>query len=546
MTSLAQTESTSSSSTEFYSSENTNLLGAAGSITAATMVSRVLAVGREMVMSAYFGAGYYTDAFNIAFRIPNLLRDLFAEGALSSAFVPTLVRRLTEKGREEAWLLASRVTNGLAIILSAITLLFYFGARWFVFLFAGDLSSSPGKFELTVQMTRIMSPFLLCVALAAAIMAMLNASGKFFVPAMAPSAFNVCSILAGVFLSPLMPRIGLAPVVSMAIGALVGGASQFLIQVPSAYRLGFRFRPLLDFNDPGVRQIAVLMLPALIGLSATQVNIAVDTHLASQFGNGPVSYLNYAFRLIQLPIGLFAVAIATSTLTAVSFHAARKQIGRLCRTVTSSLRIAACLTFPATVGLILFRHEVVALLYQRGRFLPADTLLTSQALLYYSMALFAYSGVKILVPTFYALSDTKTPVRLSVATVAVKIGLNFLFIGPLGFRGLALATAVASWFNLVVLTRSFSKRTGALWGWEELWVYLRIVCASLIMGAIALLAYYGTLEVFSPHGALGLLLHLGIAIGVGMGSILPLLRLLHVEEARQLSQMFLRVAGRLI
>jgi len=499
-----------------------------------------------MVMSAYFGAGYYTDAFNIAFRIPNLLRDLFAEGALSSAFVPTLVRRLTEKGREEAWLLASRVTNGLAIILSAITLLFYFGARWFVFLFAGDLSSSPGKFELTVQMTRIMSPFLLCVALAAAIMAMLNASGKFFVPAMAPSAFNVCSILAGVFLSPLMPRIGLAPVVSMAIGALVGGASQFLIQVPSAYRLGFRFRPLLDFNDPGVRQIAVLMLPALIGLSATQVNIAVDTHLASQFGNGPVSYLNYAFRLIQLPIGLFAVAIATSTLTAVSFHAARKQIGRLCRTVTSSLRIAACLTFPATVGLILFRHEVVALLYQRGRFLPADTLLTSQALLYYSMALFAYSGVKILVPTFYALSDTKTPVRLSVATVAVKIGLNFLFIGPLGFRGLALATAVASWFNLVVLTRSFSKRTGALWGWEELWVYLRIVCASLIMGAIALLAYYGTLEVFSPHGALGLLLHLGIAIGVGMGSILPLLRLLHVEEARQLSQMFLRVAGRLI
>jgi putative peptidoglycan lipid II flippase len=546
MTSIGQAESTSSSLAEFYSTDNTNLLSAAGSITAATMISRVLAVGREMIMSGYFGAGYYTDAFNIAFRIPNLLRDLFAEGALSSAFVPTLVRRLTEKGKEEAWLLASRVTNALAIVLSAITLLFYFGARWFVFLFAGDLSSSPGKFELAVQMTRIMSPFLLCVALAAAVMAMLNASGKFFVPAMAPSAFNVCSILAGVFLSPLMPGLGFAPVVSMAIGALVGGASQFLIQVPSAYRLGFRFRPLVDFGDPGVRQIAMLMLPALVGLSATQVNIAVDTHLASHFGNGPVSYLNYAFRLIQLPIGLFAVAIATSSLAAVSFHAARNHIGKLSRTVTSSLRLAACLTFPATVGLILFRHEVVALLYQRGKFLPADTELTSQVLLFYSMALFAYSGVKILVPTFYALNDTKTPVRLSVATVGVKIGLNFLFIGALGFLGLALATAVASWFNLVLLTRSFSKRTGVQWGWEELWVYLRIVCASLIMGSAALLAYYGALRVFPSHGTLGLLLHMGIAIGVGMASILPLLRLVQVDEAKQLSQIVLRAAGKLL
>jgi putative peptidoglycan lipid II flippase len=546
MTSIGQAESTSSSLAEFYSTDNTNLLSAAGSITAATIISRVLAVGREMIMSGYFGAGYYTDAFNIAFRIPNLLRDLFAEGALSSAFVPTLVRRLTEKGKEEAWLLASRVTNALAIVLSAITLLFYFGARWFVFLFAGDLSSSPGKFELTVQMTRIMSPFLLCVALAAAVMAMLNASGKFFVPAMAPSAFNICSILAGVFLSPLMPGLGLAPVVSMAIGALVGGASQFLIQVPSAYRLGFRFRPLVDFGDPGVRQIAMLMLPALVGLSATQVNIAVDTHLASHFGNGPVSYLNYAFRLIQLPIGLFAVAIATSSLAAVSFHAARNHIGKLSRTVTSSLRLAACLTFPATVGLILFRHEVVALLYQRGKFLPADTELTSQALLFYSLALFAYSGVKILVPTFYALSDTKTPVRLSVATVGVKIGLNFLFIGALGFLGLAFATAVASWFNLVLLTRSFSRRTGVQWGWGELWIYLRIVCASLIMGSAALLAYYGALRVFPSHGTLGLLLHLGIAIGVGMASILPLLRLVQVDEARQLSQIVLRAAGKLL
>jgi putative peptidoglycan lipid II flippase len=187
------------------------------------MISRVPAVGREMVMSGYFGAGFYTDAFNVAFRIPNLLRDLFAEGALSSAFVPTFIRYMTDRGREEAWLLANRVINALLVILAAVTLLFYFGAPWFVYLFAGNFASSPGKSELTVQMTRIMSPFLLCVALAPAMMGMLNASGRFFIPAMAPSAFNVCTILAGIFLAHPMRNFGLAPIVSMAIGALLGG-----------------------------------------------------------------------------------------------------------------------------------------------------------------------------------------------------------------------------------------------------------------------------------------------------------------------------------
>lgn len=507
----------------------------------ATMISRVLAMGREMIMSTYFGAGYYTDAFNAAFRVPNLLRDLFAEGALSSAFVPTFIRYLTEKGEKEAWLLANRVINALAVILSLITLLFYFGASWFVYLLAAPFSSIPGKFELTVQMTRVMSPFLLMVALAAAVMAMLNAGGRFFVPAMAPSAFNVCCILAGIFLSPVMPRFGLAPVVSMAIGALLGGASQFLIQLPSAYKSGFRYRFVLDFKDPGVRQIGKLMLPAVIGLSATQVNIAVDTQLAGSYGNGPVSYLNYAFRLMQLPIGLFGVAIATTTLATVSFHAAKNNIESLKNTVAGSLRLAACLTFPATVGLILFRREVIELLYQRGQFLPADTAKTSQVLFLYALALFAYSGVKILVPTFYALHDTKTPVRLSVATVAVKIAANFLLIIPLGFLGLALATAIASWFNFALLVRSFAQRTAMRWGLGELMCYVRIAAASTLMGFAALLAYAAAQALLPLRGTLGLSLHLGIAITVGMAVLLPLLRLFKVEEERELSGLLMRL-----
>jgi putative peptidoglycan lipid II flippase len=510
------------------------------------MISRVLAMGREMVMSAYFGAGYYTDAFNAAFRVPNLLRDLFAEGALSSAFVPAFIRCMADKGEAEAWLLANKVINVLTVVLAGITLLFYFGASWFVYLLAAPFASIPGKFELTVQMTRIMSPFLLFVALAAAVMGMLNAGGRFFMPAMAPAAFNVCAILAGIFLSPLMPGIGLDPVVSMAIGALIGGASQLFVQLPSAYRTGFRFQFVLDFKDPGVRQIAKIMLPAVIGLSATQINMAVDTQLAGSYGNGPISYLNYAFRLIQLPIGLFGVSIATTTLTAVSLQAATNRIEQLRHTVASSLRMAACLTFPATVGLVLFRREIIQLLYQRGLFLPSDTARTSQVLLLYAVALFAYSGVKILVPTFYALSETRTPVRLSVVTVAAKIAANFLFIVPLGFLGLALATAVASWLNFALLARSFAKRTASHWKWGDLVVYVRIAGASLIMGLVAFLTFQAGQRLLTALGTLGLALHLGIAIAAAMISILPLLRLFKVSEERELSGIIMRLAGKLL
>lgn len=509
------------------------------------MISRVLAMGREMVMSTYFGAGYYTDAFNAAFRVPNLLRDLFAEGALSSAFVPTFIRYTSDKGEAEAWLLANRVMNALAVILSIVTLMFYFGASWFVYLLAAPFASIPGKFELTVQMTRIMSPFLLFVALASAVMGMLNAGGRFFIPAMAPSAFNMCAILAGIYLSPVMPRYGLAPVVSMAIGALIGGASQLFIQVPAAYKCGYRYRFVLDFRDPGVRQIGKLMLPAVVGLSATQINIAVDTQLAGSYGNGPVSYLNYAFRLMQLPIGLFGVAIATTTLATVSLHAAKNNMPALKNTVTASLRLAACLTFPASVGLILFRREVIELLYQHGAFTALATSKTSQVLFLYALALFAYSGVKILVPVFYAMNDTRTPVRLSITTVAIKVAVNFLLIVPLGFLGLALATAIASWLNFLLLARSYAKRTATQWGMKELVVYLRIAAASLIMGLVAFLAYLLARNLMHIRGTLGLSIHLGTAIVVGMGVLLPLLRAFRVEEERELSGIVARLAGKL-
>ena len=517
-----------------------NVARAAGAVTVATAISRILGVAREMVMAKYFGAGYYTDAFNIAYRIPNLFRDLFAEGALSSAFIPTFVRGLHQEGREAAWALANRVITALLVLLGLVTLIFFVFAKGFVFLLAAGYADTPGKMELTTQMTRIMSPFLLCVALAAVVMGMLNASGSFFVPAVAPSAFNVCCILAGIFLSPFMSAFGMEPVVSMAFGALFGGASQFIVQVPSACRIGWRFRLSLDLRDPGLRRIAKLMLPALIGLSATQINITVDSQLASQYGNGPVSWLNYAFRLMQLPIGLFGVAIATATAAAVSHHAAAGAFEKLSHTVHSSLRLAACLTFPATVGLLVLREPIVCLLYERGSFLAEDTIQTSKVLALYSLALFAYSAVKILVPAFYALGDTRTPVRSSIITVAIKIAVNFVLITRMGFLGLALATAMASWVNFALLLRQMDRAVpGGSWR-KDIGAYARIGAASALMGLAAVMVFKGSDSWLPGAGTLHLAICLGTAITLGGTVYLPLLGLFRVAEARELTDIVRR------
>jgi putative peptidoglycan lipid II flippase len=271
--------------------------GVAGKVGAAIAISRVLGLVRECVQAKYFGAGFATDAFSVAFRIPGLLRDLFSEGALSAAFLPAFTRRLKLDSKESAWLLANRLINALLIFLGGVTLAFFFGAKFLVYLQAAGFTAIPGKLELATLMTRILSPFLLCVSLAAVFMGMLNACGSFFLPALASSVFNVCCILAGIFLSPFMPRWGMEPIAAMAAGALVGGFGQFAVMLPSARARGFRWRWTLDFSDPYMRRVGRLMLPAVLGLSATQINIIVDSQLASMYGDGPVSWLGYAFRI---------------------------------------------------------------------------------------------------------------------------------------------------------------------------------------------------------------------------------------------------------
>jgi putative peptidoglycan lipid II flippase len=521
------------------------IFSAACSVSIATFISRVLGLLREMVLAKYFGAGLFTDAFNVAYRIPNLLRDLFSEGALSSAFIPTFIQRLTHGGKEQAWLLANRVLSAMLVIFGGFTLIIFWGSKGFVYLMAAGFASIPEKFNLTVQMTQIMSPFLLCIALASVGMGLLNACGSFFVPAMASSVFNICCILAGIFLSPLMPHWGYPPIVSMAVGSLIGGISQFVVMMPSAHKIGFRYHFVLGLSDPDLRHIAHLMLPAVIGLSAAQINTTVDCQLASIYGNGPVSWLNYGFRLIQFPLGVFGIAIATVTTATVSRMAALNDREKLQRTLASGLRMAACLSFPATVGLIIFRNEIVRLIYERGSFLPSDTIRTGQVLLLYSIGLFSYSAVKIIAPAFYALNDARTPVRTSLASVAAKVALNLVLILRLGFLGLALATSIASWVNFGMLCRQLPRKTGVHWNKDEAAVYFRIALASLAMGVIGLLSFQASAKVFSGSGTLMQCLHLALAITVSIFSLLPLFRLFRVEEAKEIFRIISSLKNRI-
>ncbi len=446
------------------------------------MCSRVLGLVREQVFAGLFGAGYAYDAFVVAFRIPNLLRDLFGEGALSAAFVTVFSDYDTNRGREATWQLASNVLVFISILLSLITLAGIFFARDIVNLLAPDFALITGKTELTSLLTMIMFPFLLFVALSAVVMGMLNTRGKFFIPAMSSSFFNLGSIVGGVSLAFILPKFGMPAIVGMAWGTLIGGLMQLAIQLPTLRKTGFRFKPQLNLRDPGLRRILWLMLPATVGLSATQINIFVNTNFASSCMEGSVSWLNYAFRMVQLPIGVFGVAFSIAAMPVLAKQAAQKDLQALRQTFSSSLVMVFSLTIPATIGLILLAEPIIRLIFEHGAFDAVDTLRTAQALTCYAYGLFAYSAVKIMVPVFYALNDTRYPVMGSFLAVAANITIITLTIDAFEFRAIALATSCSMAFNFLFLgTVLYRKLTGFSLGYLAMGV-IKIILASLIMG----------------------------------------------------------------
>jgi putative peptidoglycan lipid II flippase len=520
------------------------LARSAGSIGVATMTSRILGLVREQVLASLFGAGNAMDAFNVAFRIPNLVRDLFAEGAMSAAFVPTFTRRLASQGRASAWMLGNHVVTALLVVTGALVAAGIVFAGPLTRLLAAEYATVEGKLELTISLTRILLPFLTLVAVAAAFMGMLNALHRFFVPALAPAMFNLGTIASALLLVPLAPHLGFEPIVAIAIGTILGGMGQVAMQWPLLRREGYRYRPTVDLRDPGLREVLLLMGPGTIGLAATQVNLLVNTVLATGQGTGAVSWLNYAFRLMYLPIGVFGVSIATAAVPSISRHAALDDFSAVRRTVASALRMMLVLNVPATAGLAVLASPIVALIFERGRFTPDDTAAVAWALICYAPGLIGYSAVKIAVPSFYALGDSRTPTVTAVTTVAVNVALNIALVRVMGFRGLALGTALAALFNASALLWLLSRRLGGLGPGAVAPTLLRIAVASAIMAAAA----YGVdafLREAWPGRSVPLqTARLGLAIGfslVVLAGAARLLRVREVEEAvRQVASRFAR------
>ena len=507
------------------------------------MTSRLLGLVRDQVLAYLFGAGNAMDAFTIGFRIPNLMRDLFAEGAMSAAFVPTFTRRLAARGRDEAWKLGNQLINVLIVTTGLLVVAGIVFAAPLVSLFAGDYAEVPGKLELTTTLTRIMLPFLSLVAIAAAFMGMLNSLQHFFTPALSPAMFNLAMIASGFALVPLMPRLGLPPIAGMAIGAIAGGFGQVIMQWPALHRAGYRYRPMLNLRDPGLREILRLMGPGTLGLAAVQINLLVNTVLATGEGTGAVSWLSYAFRLMYLPIGLFGVSIATAVLPALSQQAARGAPDAMRQTISSALRLTLMLNVPATIGLVALATPIVALIFERGSFTAADTAATAAALACYAPGLLGYSAVKIVVPSFYALGDSRTPALISVGSVALNVALNLLLVKFLGYRGLALGTAIAAVVNAVTLLHVLRRRLGGLEDRRLVTALAKITVAAACMGLAAAAAERWLASVWPTPEVLGQTIRLGSAIAVGLVVLAGTARVLRIEEFDEARQ---RILARLL
>jgi len=476
----------------------------AGVASFAVLTSRVSGLVRESIMGAMFGAGSAMDAFIVGFRIPNLARDLFAEGALSSAFIPTFVDYLNKRTREEAAHLANLVATAIILIVGVLCIAGVFISPWLVgVLTKGWVQNAPDKYHLAVLLTQIMFPFLLLVSLAAQAMGILNACNQFAVPAFSSTWFNGSSVVFGLTLGFLVgPRLGFEPIVGMSIGVLIGGAMQLLCQAPSLLKQGFRFRPAFDFDHPGLRHILKLMGPAIIGNASVQVNVLVNTMFAASISDpvrgldGPVGWLNYAFRFMQLPLGLFGVAIATATLPAIGRSASSGDVDEFRETLARSLGLVFLLTVPSAMGLILMGPSIVGAVYERHKFEVYDTQQTAMALSCYALGLVGYSAIKVLSPAFYALKDSRTPMVVSLASIAINAGVAFglVRVANLGHAGLALATSSVAMFSFLVLFWLMKRRIGGIHGRRLRAVIVKVAAGSFLMA----------LTVFVVHWAIGL------------------------------------------
>jgi putative peptidoglycan lipid II flippase len=524
----------------------------AGIVSAAVAFSRISGLIREMVMAYAFGAGYRHDSFLLGFRIPNLSRDLFAEGALSSSFIPTFTNSLVNADKRDAAELAHQLTSMILLVVGTLCLLGMIFAPQLVGLLAPGFAADPVKFMLAVKLARIMFPYLLLVALSTQVMGMLNAQGSFGVPATASIFLNVGAVGVGLFLGYVIgPYIGLPPIEGMAYGILAGGAMQLAWQLPRLREMGFRFYPAWRWNHPGLRQIGRLMAPAVIASLAMQINLVVNTSFASRLidpirgADGPVSWLGYALRFVQFPMGLFGVAFASALLPSVSRSAASLNFVEFRKTLARSLTMVFLLTIPSALFLIVLGSALVGAVYQSGHFQAYDTRQTALALACYSVGLVSFASARVLTPAYYALSDSRTPMYLAVLSIGANIALPLFLLDVLhmNFAAMALTTSIAMTLESMCLFEGLRRRLGGLEGRVLCNRFLRIMLAGMLMTLPLALAHWQ----FQRHFAttrLAYLCELLVLTPLSGLVFVAAAKLLRIEEITSATEFFVTPARR--
>jgi putative peptidoglycan lipid II flippase len=520
---------------------------ATGLVALAVMSSRVLGLVREMMFASYFNGGL-RDTFIAAFRLPNLLRDLFAEGALSTAFITVFSQKMKTEGDASAWSLAHRMLTMAAVVMSIISLIGIASAKPLVGMLLYKWNMDKQGF--TVLLTQIMFPFIMLVSLAALIMGMLNAKKVFGIPAMASSCFNILSIVGGFGLAWILDDrsvkgLDANGMIGFSIGTLLGGLGQLLVQIPALRKVGYRFRPDFTWNDSSVQRVLRLMVPSIIAGSAVQVNVFVNTGFAAALPlqNGPTSWLNVAFRLMQLPLGVFGVTVATLTIPVISRVATDGISSRFREVIGSGLRLVTFLTLPCAAGLYFLAHPVISVLYERGQFLAWETVETAAILKWYAIGLVFYSCIKIIQPAFTAIDRNRIPMYVAFLSIAVNAVMNYVFVHVLrkDHVFLAFTTTTVAALNFVLLYFFLAKFTGGLETRRLIASTGRLLLPLAALSAVAWATWNFTL---APHwstlGQTGRAVGLGLAITASVTAFGMLAELTGLEEVRQFSDMVSR------
>ena len=465
--------------TQSAETEKRAMTKAAGVVGFWTALSRVTGFIRDMAIALFLGAGPGADAFFVAFRIPNLLRRLFAEGALTAAFIPTYVDILQKKGISEAAKLAQVAFTFSAMFLTVVTLLGVTLTPYIVEIIAPGFGSDPDKFALTVELTRIMFPYIFFISLVALLSGALNSLGLFAPPAAAPLLLNMSMIGSVLFFSGHYKYAAYYP---LSWAVILAGLLQLLLQMLFLPGMGIRLKLNFNFSNPALKKMGMLFIPAALGGAVYQINVLVGTILASMLPVGGVSWLYYADRLVELPLGIFAIALGTAVLPSMSRLAGQGDYKALMKSLSFSLSLIAFLTIPASVGLIILREPIIAILFQRGLFTYLDTQETAYALLFYTSGLWAYSGLKVVTQAFFSLKDTKTPLWVSIGAVITNVAVGLALMGPMRHGGLAFATAISATFNVLILFLILTRRVGFFPIRDFCFSLTKTIAASTAMG----------------------------------------------------------------